>query len=159
VRANREKPFLLHLAHTMVHSVVGASPEFRGKSQDGLYGDAVEEIDFHTGRLLDTLDEPRLSETRLVIFTTDNGPWSNNQENLRRRHNGEIAWGSSGPLREAIGSTYEGGSARAVHRALARQSARRSGEPRDFRHDRFPADLRKTRRLRDTARSNYRWRG
>jgi arylsulfatase A-like enzyme len=109
LRANREKPFLLYLAHTMVHSVVGASAEFRGKSKGGLYGDAVEELDFHTGRLLDVLDELRLRDNTLVIFTTDNGTWSNNQENLRRRHNDEIAWGSSGPLREAKGSTYEGG--------------------------------------------------
>lgn len=109
LRANKEKPFLLYLAHTMVHSVVGASPEFRGKSKGGLYGDAIEELDFHTGRLLDALDELRLRENTLVIFTSDNGPWSNFQENLRKRHDGEIAWGSSGPLREAKGSTYEGG--------------------------------------------------
>ncbi|MSU24752.1 MAG: N-acetylgalactosamine 6-sulfate sulfatase [Opitutus sp.] len=110
LRSNRDKPFLLYLAHTMVHSVVGASPEFRGKSQGGLYGDAIEELDFHTGRLLDALDELRLRDTTLVIFTSDNGPWSNNQENLRSKHGGEIAWGSSGPLREAKGSSYEGGS-------------------------------------------------
>jgi arylsulfatase A-like enzyme len=110
VRANRDKPFLLYVAHTMVHSVVGASAEFRGKSRGGLYGDAIEELDFHTGRLLDLLDELRLRENTMVIFTSDNGPWSNNQEPLRRRHNGEIGWGSSGPLREAKGSSYEGGS-------------------------------------------------
>ena len=109
IRANRAQPFLLYLAHTMVHSVVGASAEFRGKSKGGLYGDAIEELDFHTGRLLDALNAPKLRENTLVIFTSDNGPWSNFQENLRKRHNGEIAWGSSGPLREAKGSTYEGG--------------------------------------------------
>jgi arylsulfatase A-like enzyme len=109
LRGHRDKPFLLYLAHTMMHSVVGASPEFRGKSKGGLYGDAIEELDYHTGRLLDVLDELHLRETTLVIFTTDNGPWSNDQEVLRKRNNGEIAWGSSGPLREAKGSTYEGG--------------------------------------------------
>jgi arylsulfatase A-like enzyme len=110
VRAHRDRPFFLYLAHTMVHSVVGASPEFRGKSRGGLYGDAVEEIDFHAGRLLDLLDELRLRDNTLVIFTTDNGPWSNDAVRLRQRHNGEIAWGSAGPLREAKGSSYEGGS-------------------------------------------------
>ena len=109
LRANREKPFLLYLAHTMMHSVVGASAEFRGQSMGGLYGDAMEELDFHTGRLLDALDELRLRESTLVIFATDNGPWSNHQDVLRNRHGGEVAWGSSGPLREAKGSTYEGG--------------------------------------------------
>jgi arylsulfatase A-like enzyme len=110
LRAHRDRPFFLYLAHNMFHSIVGASPEFRGKSKGGLYGDAVEELDFHTGRLLDTLDELRLRDTTLVIFTSDNGPWSNNQNRLRPRHQGEIAWGSSGPLREAKGSSYEGGS-------------------------------------------------
>jgi arylsulfatase A-like enzyme len=109
VKTNRDQPFLVYLAHTMVHSVVGASPDFRGKSQGGLYGDAVEEIDFHAGRLIDTIDELGLRDQTLVIFTTDNGPWNNFQETLGPRHNGEIAWGSSGPLREGKGSTYEGG--------------------------------------------------
>lgn len=109
LRRHRDEPFLLYLAHTMVHSVVGASEEFRGTSQGGLYGDAVQEIDYHTGRLLDELDELGLRENTLVIFTTDNGPWNNLQEALRRKHNGQIAWGSSGPLREGKGSTYEGG--------------------------------------------------
>ncbi len=109
VKANRDKPFLLYLPHTMTHSVIGASPDFRGKSAGGLFGDVVEEMDFHTGRLLDTLDELRLRDNTLVIFTADNGAWNNFQESLRPKHQGEIAWGSSGPLREGKGSTYEGG--------------------------------------------------
>lgn len=110
LRANRAQPFFLYLAHPMVHSIIGASPEFRGKSKGGLYGDAIEEIDFHTGRLLDALDELRLRDNTLVLFTSDNGTWSNNRDKLGPRHKGEIAWGSSGPLREAKGSSYEGGS-------------------------------------------------
>ncbi|MDO8541202.1 MAG: sulfatase [Opitutaceae bacterium] len=110
LQANKEKPFFLYLAHTMPHSVIDASPEFRGKSKGGLYGDTIEELDFHTGRLLDALDRLGLRDNTIVVFTSDNGPWSNNQERLGPRHNGEIAWGSSGPLREAKGSSYEGGS-------------------------------------------------
>jgi arylsulfatase A-like enzyme len=109
VKANREKPFLLYLPHTMTHSVIGASPDFRGKSAGGLFGDTVEEMDFHAGRLLNTLDELRLRDNTLVIFTADNGAWNNFQESLGPKHQGEIAWGSSGPLREGKGSTYEGG--------------------------------------------------
>ena len=93
----------------MVHSVIDASPEFKGKSKGGLYGDTIEELDFHVGRLLDTIDKLGLRENTLVIFTTDNGPWSNAKESLGKKHNGQIAWGSSGPLRAAKGSTYEGG--------------------------------------------------
>jgi len=109
LKDNKDKPFLLYLAHTMVHSIIGASPEFKGKSKDGLYGDAVEELDFNTGRLLDALNELGLRDNTLVIFASDNGPWNNFQEVLRPRNNGNIAWGSSGPLREGKGSTYEGG--------------------------------------------------
>ena len=109
LKANKDKPFCLYLAHTMVHSVIDASPGFKGKSRGGLYGDTVEELDFHTGRLLDTIDQLGLRDNTLVIFTTDNGPWNNFQEVLRRKHNGAVAWGSSGPLREGKGSTYEGG--------------------------------------------------
>ncbi len=109
LKQNKDKPFFLYLAHTMVHSVIDASPEFKGKSKGGLYGDTVEELDYHTGRLLDAIDELGLRDNTLVIFTTDNGPWNNFQEALRKKHDGQIAWGSSGPLREGKGSTYEGG--------------------------------------------------
>ncbi|MCZ6793178.1 MAG: sulfatase-like hydrolase/transferase [Planctomycetota bacterium] len=109
LKRHRQGPFFLYLAHTMVHSVIDASDEFKGRSKGGLYGDTVEELDHHTGRLLDAVDELGLRENTLVIFTSDNGPWNNLQENLRKKHNGQIAWGSSGPLREGKGSTYEGG--------------------------------------------------
>lgn len=109
LRQNKDRPFLLYMAHTMTHSIIDASPEFQGKSRGGLFGDTVEELDFHTGRLLDTLDELGLRDNTLVIFTTDNGPWNNFQDVLGPRHNGQTAWGSAGPLREGKGSTYEGG--------------------------------------------------
>ena len=109
LKANKDKPFLLYLAHTMAHSVVDATAAFKGKSKGGLYDDVIEELDYHTGRLLDAIDELGLRDNTLVIFTTDNGPWNNMQENLRKKHNGAIAWGSSGPLREGKGSTWEGG--------------------------------------------------
>jgi arylsulfatase A-like enzyme/CubicO group peptidase (beta-lactamase class C family) len=109
VSENQDRPFFLYLAHTMAHSVIDASPDFRGKSQGGLYGDTIEELDYHSGRLLDAINRLGLRDNTLVLFTTDNGAWNNMQENLRKRHDGQIAWGSSGPLREGKGSTYEGG--------------------------------------------------
>lgn len=110
MRRNREKPFFLYLSHTMVHSIIDASPSFRGRSTAGLYGDTVEELDHETGRLLHEMDQMGLAKNSLVIFTSDNGTWNNFQVRLRQKHNGEVAWGSSGPLREGKGSTYEGGS-------------------------------------------------
>lgn len=106
---NRDGPFLLYLAHTMVHVVVDASDEFRGKSKSGLYGDAVEELDFHTGRLLEKIDELGLGKNTLVLFTSDNGPWSNDIDRQRKKNKGALAWGTSGPLRGAKATTWEGG--------------------------------------------------
>ena len=106
-----EKPFVLYLAHTMMHTIIDASNRFRGKSQGGLYGDVVEEFDFETGRLLDALDELGVSKNTLVIYTSDNGPW--NQEKYTKNKKGHpkdsIFWGDSGPLRNGKGSCYEGG--------------------------------------------------
>ena len=110
MRRNRERPFFLYLSHTMVHSIIDASPSFRDRSKGGLYGDTVEELDHETGRLLHEMDQMGLTDNTLVIFTSDNGTWNNFQVRLREKHNGEVAWGSSGPLREGKGSTYEGGS-------------------------------------------------
>ena len=82
LKANRDRTFFLYLPHTMVRSVVGASLKFKGKSKGGLYGDAVEELEFNTGRLLDTLNELDLRDNTLFMFTSDNGPWNNFQEVL-----------------------------------------------------------------------------
>ena len=57
LKANKAKPLLLYLAHTMAHSVVDASAQFKAKSKGGLYDDVIEELDYHTGRLLDAIDE------------------------------------------------------------------------------------------------------
>ena len=107
-----KKPFVLYLAHTMMHTIIDASPEFKGTSQGGLYGDVVEEFDFHTGRLLDVVDELDLRENTLVIYTTDNGPWNQPAyTNKKKGHpQGAIFWGDAGPLRAGKGSCYEAGS-------------------------------------------------
>ncbi len=106
-----EKPFVLYVAHTMMHTIIDASDRFRGKSAGGLYGDVVEEFDFETGRLLDTLDELKLTNNTLVIYTSDNGPWNQDKytKNKKGHPKGSIFWGDSGPLRNGKGSCYEGG--------------------------------------------------
>jgi arylsulfatase A len=99
IRANADKPFFLYLAHNMPHTPIAASARFKGKSAGGSYGDAVEELDDSTGRILDLLAELKLDEHTLVIFTSDNGPW-----HIRGEHGG-----SATPLRAGKGTTYEGG--------------------------------------------------
>ena len=99
IRQNRANPFFLYLAHTFPHVPLFASPEFKGKSRRGLYGDVVEELDASVGQVLSTLREQEIDKNTLVFFTSDNGPW------LTRNRDG----GSAGLLREGKGSTWEGG--------------------------------------------------
>ncbi len=75
IRANKDRPFFLYLAHAMPHFPVHASADFQGKSDAGRYGDAVQEIDWSVGTILDTLAELGLDERTLVVFSSDNGPW------------------------------------------------------------------------------------
>ncbi len=115
IRANRERPFFLYLPHTMPHVPQYASPRFAGKSKGGLYGDTVEEIDWSTGVILDTLRELKLDARTLVIFTNDNGaPFrggANAAKKVAAKENfpGRQLAGSNGPLRSGKGTTFEGG--------------------------------------------------
>jgi len=52
IKKNKDRPFFLYLPHTMVHNPLNPGSRFRGRSANGLYGDALEEIDFYTGRIL-----------------------------------------------------------------------------------------------------------
>ena len=75
IEANEDRPFLLYLAHAMPGSerVPFASEAFRGRSQNGAWGDAVEELDWSTGAILDKLVELDLAKHTLVLWTSDNG--------------------------------------------------------------------------------------
>jgi arylsulfatase len=96
---NKEQPFFLYLAHTMPHTLLAVSDEFKGKSAGGFYGDVIEEIDYNVGRLLSFLKEKGLDENTYVIFTSDNGPWW-----IKGEHAGHAK-----PLRGAKTSAWEGG--------------------------------------------------
>ncbi len=99
IEANRERPFFLYLAHAMPHVPLFRGRRFRGKSLRGLYGDVIEEIDHHVGRILETLEAAGIDEKTLVIFTSDNGPWAGYG----------IDAGSAGLLRGSKGTLFEGG--------------------------------------------------
>jgi len=99
IRRHADRPFFLYLAHSMVHVPLGASPEFRGRTEQGLFGDVMEEVDWSVGQILEALDRFGLMENTLVIFTSDNGPWLNFGNHA----------GSAGPLREGKGTAFDGG--------------------------------------------------
>jgi arylsulfatase A len=96
---NKDKPFFLYMAHNMPHVPLFASEAFRGKSPRGIYGDVVEEIDWSVGQVLDALRKEDLAENTLVMFSSDNGPW------LEYNEQG----GSAGLLRDGKGTTWDGG--------------------------------------------------
>ena len=96
---HQKEPFFVYLAHTMPHTKLAASADYKGKSEGGLFGDVIEELDFNVGRVLDKVKELGLDEKTYVIFTSDNGPW------LIRKENG----GHAKPLRSGKTSCWEGG--------------------------------------------------
>lgn len=96
---NSEEPFFLYLAHTMPHTHLFVSEKYKGKSDRGLYGDAVMEVDWSTGQILKKLKDLGIDTHTLVVFTSDNGPTPKYGSD----------GGSAGPLRGAKGSMYEGG--------------------------------------------------
>ncbi len=109
IEENSRRPFFLYLAHSMPHLPIATSEEFKGQSKGGLYGDVIETIDWSTGQILSKLKALGLDENTLVIFTSDNGPWHNLPERMLQR--GVEPWhaGSSGLLRGAKATTWEGG--------------------------------------------------
>jgi arylsulfatase A len=96
---SKDKPFYLYFAHNAVHTPIHPGAAFAGKSQNGRFGDWVEEVDWSVGQVLEALRSQGLDKDTLVVFTSDNGPW------LVKGTDG----GSSGPLRGGKGSTWEGG--------------------------------------------------
>ncbi len=75
IEKNQKTPFFLYLAHNMPHVPLGASPNFKGKSANGLYGDVIEELDWGIGQIMKKLQELGLDENTIIIFSSDNGPW------------------------------------------------------------------------------------
>ncbi|XP_060230796.1 arylsulfatase L [Meriones unguiculatus] len=70
-----DQPFLLLMSFLHTHIPLVTKPDFQGRSQHGVYGDNVEELDWMVGRLLSALDHLGLTENTLVYFTSDNGAW------------------------------------------------------------------------------------
>ena len=99
IEKNKNKPFFLYVPHSMPHIPLGVSDKFKGKSEQGMYGDVMMEIDWSVGQILKSLRKNGLDDNTLVIFATDNGPWLNFGNHA----------GSALPLREGKGTMWDGG--------------------------------------------------
>ena len=100
-----EKPFFMFVCFHEPHEPIASAERFRklytapeGSTLPAHHGN-VTQMDDAFGRILKTLEDQKLRDNTLIIFTSDNGPA------ITRRH----PHGSSGPLRNKKGATYEGG--------------------------------------------------
>ena len=100
IAANKAKPFFLYLPHNMPGSSRQpfSSEKFRGKSKNGAWGDAVEELDWAVGQIFTALKKHKIDERTVVIWTSDNGAPRRNPPQ-----------GSNGPLGGWGYTTAEGG--------------------------------------------------
>lgn len=90
IENHKEAPFFVYFPQCMPGSTAApfASPEFKGKSKNGPWGDSIEELDWSTGRILERLQKLGLAEDTLVIWLSDNGaPLSGNKDSLARGSN------------------------------------------------------------------------
>ncbi len=99
IQQHKAVPFFLYVPHPQPHVPLFVSEKFRGKSNRGLYGDVIMEIDWSVGQIVQALRDNGLEEDTIVIFTSDNGPWLAYGDHA----------GSAYPLREGKGTAWEGG--------------------------------------------------
>src|SRR5262245_971689 len=111
IEANKDRPFFLYLPHYAVHTPLRAKQEIidkykvtpkAGTQSNPTYAAMVESMDDAVGRVLKKLDDLKLSDNTLVIFTSDNG-------GLATTEGGPTGATFNAPLREGKGFLYEGG--------------------------------------------------
>jgi arylsulfatase A-like enzyme len=107
IRDHRDKPFFLYLPHFAVHTPIQAKKNLIAKHQNRLrelgktqhvnaaYAAMIDSLDESIGRIRETLEELKIDDNTIIIFTSDNG--------------GRVPTTSNAPLRVGKGSAYEGG--------------------------------------------------
>lgn len=99
IERNKDNPFFLYVPHPQPHVPLYVSDKFKGKSNRGLYGDVIMELDWSVGEIIKSVEKNGLTENTIIIFTSDNGPWL-----AYGNHSG-----SAYPFREGKGTGWEGG--------------------------------------------------
>jgi arylsulfatase len=100
-QAKAKKPFFLYIGWTHSHYPSVVPPEFEGASRTGPYGDAIMELDYRTGQVLDAIEEAGIEDNTIVIWLSDNAatPISGPPE---------FRGGNNGPFRGELGDALEG---------------------------------------------------
>ncbi len=96
---NKTRPFFLYVPHVMPHVPIFASEKFKGKSDGGLYGDVIAELDASVGEIMSAIKTGGIDDRTLVILFSDNGPFLSYGTHA----------GSARPLREGKLTTFDGG--------------------------------------------------
>jgi len=99
IRKHKKAPFFMYVPHPLPHVPLAVSSRFKGKSERGIYGDVLMELDWSVGEILGELKKQGLDKNTIILFTSDNGPWLNYGDHA----------GSSGGFREGKGTSFEGG--------------------------------------------------
>ena len=76
-QAKSSQPFFLYYSHNYPHTPYQAGKAFKGSSQDGVRGDVMQELDWGVGEMMAALKDAGIADNTIVIFSSDNGPTSN----------------------------------------------------------------------------------
>lgn len=108
IERRREERFFLYFSYHDIHVPRVPHPRFVGRTGMGPRGDAIAQLDWCTGQILETLDRLGLAENTLVIFTSDNGPVVDDgyHDDAVTRLGDHLP---AGPLRGGKYSRFEGG--------------------------------------------------
>ncbi|MCA9179362.1 MAG: sulfatase [Planctomycetales bacterium] len=103
IEEHRDEPFFLYFPQAMPGSTSTpfSSPDFKGKSKNGPWGDSIEELDWSMGVMLEQLQKLGIAERTLVLWTSDNGAPISPRA-------GDLSRGSNLPLHGRGYTTSEG---------------------------------------------------
>ena len=99
IERNKDQPFFLYFAPHNVHAPIIPGPRFAGTSGLSERADMLLEFDDTLGKLLATLDRLKLTENTLIIYSSDNGAYVNDEDGHR----------PTGPFRGSKSTSWEGG--------------------------------------------------
>lgn len=106
-KAKEKDPFFIYLPYTATHFPTLPHPDFKGKSGNGIWADLLMQIDSYTGELLDKLEELKIADNTIFIFTADNGPETLNFNSTSITTETPVN-GSPGPWRGSLFTGFEG---------------------------------------------------
>ncbi len=113
IKKNREHPFFIFMASHSIHVPRAPNPQFVGKSDCGVRGDAIMEFDWMVGQVVQELDDLGLSDNTLLLVSSDNGGINDNNgpDKIHGLGDPDATNGhpQNGVLRGTKGTVFEGG--------------------------------------------------